>query len=211
MNWKHGVLEAAAGMILIALPVHAQTQATPRDRDQRILWFIHQVNLFEIETANLANTKSNSQDVKDFAAHMITDHTAADEQVRAYAQAHDIDLDAVGRHLAAANNDRLENERMSKAVGTATGEWAFTWEQANVVKDDAAKTLDRLRSLSGPAFDREYVSAMVKGHQDAVNRLSDARDRRIDPGVRKLIDSLLPTVKHHLQMAQALQGVVSKA
>ena len=96
-------------------------------------------------------------------------------------------------------------------MGTATGEWAYTWENANVARRENAKTLARLRSLDGAAFDREFASDMVQGHQRVVDRLVGIRDRRIDPGLRNLIDGLLPTVKHHLEMAQALQGVVAKA
>src|SRR5437867_5793405 len=210
MNWKQRVLEAAAGIVLIALPVHAQ-QVGPTDRDERIVSFIHQANLHEIAAANLAKAKSSSQDVKDFADQMITDHQSADEQLRSYAQAHEIDLDGLRRHLTDVDNQRLEDERESKALGTATGEWAFTWENANVARRENAKTLARLRSLDGAAFDREFASDMVQGHQRVVDRLVDARDRGIDPDLRKLIDSLLPTVKHHLEMAQALQGVVAKA
>src|SRR2546430_5688021 len=98
MNWKQRVLEAAAGIVLIALPVHAQ-QVGPTDRDERVVSFIHQANLHEIAAANLAKTKSSSQDVKDFADQMITDHQSADDQLRSYAQAHKIDLDGLRRHL----------------------------------------------------------------------------------------------------------------
>jgi len=210
MNWKQRVLEAAAGIVLIALPVHAQ-QVGPTDRDERIVSFIHRANVHEIAAANLAKAKSSSQDVKDFADQMITDHQSADEQLHSYAQAHKIDLDGLRRHLTDVDNQRLEYERESKALGSATGEWAFTWENANVARRENAKTLAGLRSLDGAAFDREFASDMVQGHQRVIDGLVDARDRGIDPDLRNLIDSLLPTVKHHLEMAQALQGVVAKA
>jgi putative membrane protein len=209
MNWKQRVLEAAAGVVLIALPAHAQV--SPTIREERIVSFIHQANLQEIEAAKLAKAKSSSQDVKDFADQMISDHESADEQVRSYAQQHKIDLDGLSRHLKNVDDQRLEQERRSRAVGTATGEWAFTWENENVAKGEDDKSLARLRRLDGAAFDREFASAMVTGHQKVVDGLTDARNRRIDPDLRKLIDSLLPTVKHHLEMAQALQGVVSKS
>ena len=211
MNWKQRasrVLEAAAA-VLIALPAHAQ--ANPTTRDERVVSFVHQANLHEIEASKLAQAKSSSQDVKDFAGQMIADHQGADEQVRSYAQAHGIDLDALRSHLMDANDQRLEDERRSKAVGSATGEWAFTWENANVAKGEADKTLARLRKLEGAAFDREYARAMVQGHQKVVDRLVGVRDRGLDPALRSLIDQLLPTVRQHLEMAKALEDAVSKA
>ena len=209
MNWKQRALEAVAGVVLIALP--AYPQARQSNRDERIVSFIHQANLQEIEAGKLATAKSSSQSVKDFANQIVTDHQAADERVRSYAGAHDIDLDTLQRRLAKRNEDRLELERRAKAVGTATGEWAWTWENAIRSKNTDDQTLETLRTLEGPAFDREFVRAMVDGHQKVIDRLTDVRDRSIDPDLRKLIDDLLPSLKRHLETAQALQDVVSKA
>jgi putative membrane protein len=209
MNWKQRALEAAAGIVLIALPVLAQVN--PTYRDERIVSFIHQANLQDIEAGQLANTRSRSQPVKDYGQQMIADHRSADEQVRSYAEQHNIDLDSLRRHLIAVDDERVEYERRTKAVGSATGEWAYSSENAKVVKDEDDKTLARLRSLDGAAFDREFASDIVKGHQKVVDRLTNVRDRPIDPDLRKLIDTLLPTVNHHLEMARALQAVVSKA
>ena len=215
MNLKQKVIEAA-GLILVALPAYAQVvnhsqQVSPTRRDERIVSFIHQANLFEIEASKLAQEKSSSQGVKDFATQMITDHQSADELVRAYAQSKGIDLDALRSQLMALDDQRLEDERRSKTLGSATGEWAFTWENANVAKDEDSKTLVRLRKLQGAAFDREYASTMVKGHQHVVDRLADVRDHGLDPALRDLIDQLLPTVRDHLEMAKALKGAVAKA
>ncbi len=209
MNWKQRALEAAAGVILIALPAYPQARQT--NRDQRIVLFIHQANLQEIEAGKLAQAKSNSQSVKDFAAQMVTDHQKADDQVRAYAQKHDIDLDTLVQRLAQGREDRVELDRRAKSVGSATGEWAFTSEQVVRSKRDDDRTLERLGTLDGAAFDREFVSAMVDGHQKVIDRLTAVRDRSIDPDLRSLIVDLLPTIKHHLEMAQALQETVSKA
>ncbi len=52
---------------------------------------------------------------------------------------------------------------------------------------------------------------MIDGHQKAVDRLKDAEARQISPDLTALIDSLLPTVQHHLEMAQTLQGTLPKA
>jgi len=208
MNWKQRALEVAAGVILIALPAYPQAR---QYRNERIVSLIHQANLQEMEAGKLAQAKSNSQSVKDFAAQMVTDHQKADDQVRAYAQKHDIDLDTLVQRLAQGREDRVELDRRAKSVGSATGEWAFTSEQVVRSKRDDDRTLERLRTLDGAAFDREFVSAMVDGHQKVIDRLTAVRDRSIDPDLRSLIVDLLPTIKHHLEMLQALQETVSKA
>jgi putative membrane protein len=208
MNWKLRALEAAVGVVLIALPAFAQAR---QNRNEKVVSFIHQANLQEIEAAKLAQAKSSSQSVKDFAAQMVTDHQKADDQVRSYAQKHNIDLDTLLQRLRQGRQDQVELDRRAKSVGSATGEWAFTSEQLVRAKSDDDQTLDTLRTLDGAAFDREFVSAMVDGHQKVIDRLTGVRDRSIDPDLRSLIVDLLPSIKHHLEMAQALQETVSKA
>ena len=46
----------------------------------------------EIETSKLALEKSQSADIKAFANKMITDHTKANEELKALAQKHDIEV-----------------------------------------------------------------------------------------------------------------------
>jgi putative membrane protein len=209
MNLKNRALEAAAGLILIALPAYPQARQTVRD--ERIVAFIHQANLQEIDASNLAKEKNRSQSITDFADQMVKDHQSADEQVRSYARSHNIDLDTLGSQLRKDRDELIEHERQVKGVGSATGEWAWTWENAIRSKKEDDKGLDTLRKLDGAAFDREFVRVMIAGHQKVIDRLAGVRDKSIDPDLRDLIDALLPTVKHHLEMAQALQVVVSKA
>jgi putative membrane protein len=207
MNWKPKAFVAAAGFALLALPAYSQT-----DRDPMILLHIHQTNQNEIEMARLAKTNSSSQEVKDFAHQMIKDHKSADAQVQTYAKNHKIDLDAVHRRLVETRDDRLELERRARTVGSATGEWAFTWEntlRSNKSKHKAA--LGNLRKLNGAEFDREFTRAMVEDHQAAIDQLLSARSDASDSEVRNLIDELLPTFRQHLSMAQKLSDAVSKA
>jgi putative membrane protein len=212
MNWKPIAFGAAAGLVLFALPTHSQTPADPQtDRDSMILLFIHHTDQNEIEMAKLAKDNSSSQKVKSFADQLIKDHKTVDSQVQTYAKDHRIDLDALGRRVSQANQDQLELERRARTVGSATGEWAWTWEHA-VRSESAHKTaLDKLRKLKGAEFDREFTRAMVEDHQAAIDRLSSARSAASDPGMKNLIDKLLPTFKHHLDMAQKLRELISKA
>ena len=63
-----------------------------------------------------------------------------------------------------------------------------------------------LAALSGVAFDRGYVSAMIDGHEEALAFLDKAASDSNDPDVKLLVDQLLPTVMHHKQMAQKIAG-----
>lgn len=63
--------------------------------------------------------------------------------------------------------------------------------------------MKRLQSLSGDDFDKAYASAMVGGHEKAIE-LFDAATHSSDPDVKAFAGKALPTLRHHLEMAQAL-------
>ncbi|WP_046972598.1 DUF4142 domain-containing protein [Dyella japonica] len=77
-------------------------------------------------------------------------------------------------------------------------------KHANVVlQPQPSNVMDKLQSLNGGDFDKAYASAMVGGHQKAI-ALFDSASHSSDPDVAAFASSTLPTLKHHLQMAQKL-------
>jgi len=80
-------------------------------------------------------------------------------------------------------------------------------------------TADRLSKLSGAEFDREYISAMVSGHQEALEFLekhsrtttSNTTSNTTSAGtagkmsLAKISEEMIPTVREHLQQAQKIQ------
>jgi putative membrane protein len=69
-------------------------------------------------------------------------------------------------------------------------------------------TKDQLDKLKGPAFDRAFISEMVKDHQMAVTEYTKAA-KSTDPDVKNLAEKTLPTLKDHLQRAKDLQKDVA--
>ncbi|MBV8600200.1 MAG: DUF4142 domain-containing protein [Candidatus Eremiobacteraeota bacterium] len=70
-----------------------------------------------------------------------------------------------------------------------------------------AASLSHLRSLSGTAFDRAYAQEQVPDHQQAIALFQkETGDSGGDLDIRATAGNLLPTLQHHLQMAQALAG-----
>jgi putative membrane protein len=213
MNLKSHALKAVVGVfVILASPAFAQSaEARDEHREDRIVWHVHQANQQEIKESSLAQQKSQSAAVRDFAKRMLAEHQAAEEQVRAYASSHQIDLDAVGRELQKRNADRLEYKRRSRTVGSATGEWAYTWENTLESWDENQKVLARLSKLDGGTFDREFVQRMIDEHQQVIDRLTIARDRGVSSSLGELINGLLPTLKQHLDMARTVQEQIAKA
>jgi len=69
----------------------------------------------------------------------------------------------------------------------------------------SSELMDKLQSLSGSDFDKAYVSAMVGAHQKAIE-LFDTATHSSDPQISAFASKTLPTLRHHLQMAQALSS-----
>jgi putative membrane protein len=230
MNWKQNVL-AVAAFVLVALPGYSQpatSGAQPAmgssttgtlNRTTMLLMFIHQANLDELEVANLAKQNSSSAEVKDFAAQIIKDHQSAEEKMAAFASSHNIDLAAVSKQMRAMRDQaaqRAAEERESRGVGSGTGEWSWMADQDTAGSDPLKvianhnSEMDKLGTLKGAAFDREFAKTMVNDHQAIIGRLTTARTRVNDPDAVALVDKALPMAKQHLTMAQKLQTTVSK-
>ncbi|SCG62718.1 DUF4142 domain-containing protein [Micromonospora inositola] len=80
-----GVL-AAVVVVGLAPAAAAQAAAQPSTQDTQYLQALHQVNLEEIVTGNLAQQKGQNQQVKDLGKQFVTDHTQLDQTVQSTAQ-----------------------------------------------------------------------------------------------------------------------------
>ena len=65
---------------------------------------------------------------------------------------------------------------------------------------------DRLSRLKGSAFDRQYISAMVKNHQKTVDRFTEQAEQGQDPELKAFADRNLPILQQHLDHARVLHG-----
>jgi uncharacterized protein (DUF305 family) len=63
-----------------------------------------------------------------------------------------------------------------------------------------------LEILSGSEFDQAYVNKMVLGHEKAISKFETAAANLQDPDLKKYAEKTLPTLRHHLEMAQDLQN-----
>jgi putative membrane protein len=66
--------------------------------------------------------------------------------------------------------------------------------------------LDKLKGLHGQDFTRQYDSDQVSGHQDAVSLFQRYGKGGDVQALKIWASKTLPTLEHHLQMAQALKA-----
>jgi putative membrane protein len=66
--------------------------------------------------------------------------------------------------------------------------------------------IDKLKSLKGADFSSRYQSDQVSGHKDAVSLFERYAKGGDQPKLKEWADKMLPTLRHHLEMAQGLEA-----
>jgi putative membrane protein len=64
--------------------------------------------------------------------------------------------------------------------------------------------MQKLTSLSGEKFDKEYVKMMLKDHKKDVAEFQKEAGRGMDAEIKAFAASTLPTLQEHLQMIQRI-------
>lgn len=64
--------------------------------------------------------------------------------------------------------------------------------------------LDKLKGLSGTDFTKQYLSDQVSAHKDAVSLFERYGKGGDNPALKAWASQTLPTLSHHLDMAEAL-------
>ena len=73
-----------------------------------------------------------------------------------------------------------------------------------VLDNSHQSMLDKLKSLSGADFKKEYLDDQVKGHKDAVDLFKRYSKGGTNPDLKQFAETVLPTIEQHLDMAQNL-------
>lgn len=111
---------------------------------------------------------------------------AATEQVRDFA-----------RHIH-EEHGRMGEEIRNAADGMDVG-------PAEPIDEDLAATLERLRTVEGPAFDQAYIHAGAQNHMRHYNLVVRMAAQAQDEDLRRLAEAMKDDLAEHLDTAQALR------
>ena len=119
----------------------------------------------------------------------------------------EVSLGRMAANKAGSTQVRAFAERMVKDHGAANDELMELAKKKGVSLstqlDPTHRALvDRLGSLSGPEFDREYMQAMVSDHQTDVGKFEREVKGGRDADVKSFAERTLPTLRQHLELAQ---------
>lgn len=148
------------------------------DAELQVMAKLHHVNQMEMDIGKVAAERARSADVKAFAARLVKDHTQADAKLTELAKKRDVTIPEP------TAKDDAEKKQM----------------------DDEKTTMDRLKQLEGEEFDREFATAMVAGHTNALKLVTEAKNQVKDPQLLALVKSMEPALKKHLAAATKLAG-----
>ncbi len=134
--------------------------------DQSFVSEAMQGNMAEVQLAQLAQQKSQSQDVKQFAQKLANDHTQMNQKW----------FDPLAKQLNVS-------------------------EPKSPSKKDK-KLMAKLDTLNGDEFDKEYIAAMVKDHQEDLKKFKQEADAAQDPTLKQIAQQGSTVISNHLQLAE---------
>lgn len=177
----------------------------------------------EVEHGRIAAQKASNPQVKAFGSQLVKDHTAANQQLMSIAKK---------KNITIAGSDRALANQASPAGGSATSTTSDT--KAGGTRTTTSKTTgttgasggvqttgearDRQgaphsnhqgepwMSANGAAFDRGFIEAQVKAHQEAISLFEAQANSGSDAELKAFAQKQLPALRAHLRQAQDLQA-----
>ena len=98
----------------------------------------------------------------------------------------------------------LENLFVMVAKGSGTG-------IPDGIGTQGQQTATRLQQLQGAAFDAAVLAAEVTSHTDDIMRFQDEEATSQNADIRRLASVVIPILRQHLALGQALMGSVESA
>lgn len=164
-------------------------QGQPASADQQIAACLHGQCKNEIEISKFAESKAQSQEVRDFAKQMVTDHTPGCEE-----------LQRMAGDLASRTANRPSGESAGQSAGGL--DWVSIHRQ--VGEQCLASVKQALSKKSGAEFDQCFLGQQIGSHMMMVDELKVVRNYVSSDFAQKL-DKELETAERHLQLAMRLE------
>jgi putative membrane protein len=119
----------------------------------------------------------------------------------------EVELGKLAQEKASSDQVKQFGQKMADDHGKANDELKTLAQSKNITlpadlnaKDKALR--DRLSKLTGAAFDRAYMQAMVKDHRGDVSEFRTESKSGRDADVKAWAAKTLPTLEGHLKLAQ---------
>ena len=184
--------------------------------DQRFVENAVHSGRLEVDHANFAATKARSDVVKQYALRVVSERSAANQELQAIVQRKGLvpnewEPQPDRRGSIGARHDATS---ATKRGGPPTGSPSPTGTTGALgTIDTTGKAMDRARagveepwmSAAEDAFDNGFVAAHIKTLQDAIALFQEEANSGWDPELKAFATKHLPTLREQLTKAQDLR------
>lgn len=146
-----------------------QQQMTPMAVQRAVLINkLHHINQHEIQLGQLAQSQSQSQQVKNFAQQMVQDHQSADQQLQTLAKSENVGL----QDFTPADYEKVGMDNLKKLNGSQ-----FDNAFLNMIRTGHKVTMQDLQAVRSDVKDpkiRSYISSIlpqIQHHEALASRL----------------------------------------
>ncbi len=146
----------------------------------------------EVEHGKLVAAKATDPQVKAFANRLVKDHTAANNELKGIAKRKNIELPP-------------PPPSMTEHRGSVGAKNDATTETKTGQPRDHVAGAEPWMSQTGREFDKAFIDAAVKDHQEDIKLFEMESDRGTDAQLKAFAKKSLPTLRAHLKQAQDLQ------
>lgn len=167
------------------------TGAVSGDKD--LLQQVVDANRMDIDMSRLAKSSAKMASVKAFAQKAINDHDVFGDKLKPFAEAQGIDTSSIK-----GSPDVQGSTAPAKSQG-ATGDMSSS---------DMSTRMQNLATLHGAAFDKEYVSMMIDGHEHMLKVIDELSGVTADSKLKSTLTAIRAVVKTHLSTAEELQHAI---
>lgn len=178
---------------------------------ENVLNKMYQSNLKEIALGQLAVEKASNARVRAFGERLVQDHQKANEKITEVAKSQNIELkepmmdDKQAKAGQQQDAQAQPQTRSEQQAGQEQAKAAQEQAKADMKADAHSQEIQKLKSLSGQAFDEQFVALLEQKHEHALENLEQAQKEIEAEEVKQLIADLRPTLQEHKQTADRLQ------
>lgn len=211
----------AAGLAAAVTAAGAQTPKTqpqPSSADTEFVQKAAAAGKKEVAQGTMAASKASNKQVKQYAQTLVKDHTAANQQLTAIARRKNITIPDQPGNDGRAGGTADTRTSATKAGGkpSATGSTTGTTGASGGVmttgernRQSTPEQTEPWMSQKGIAFDRGFIEAQVKAHQEAIELFDQEAKNGSDAELKAFAQKQLPGLRNHLKQAQDLQAKLS--
>src|SRR5688500_14470130 len=207
-----------AGSAAFAQTAQAQKAISPTNSDTEFVQKAAAAGRMEVEHGKMAASKASNAQVKAYASTLVKDHTAANQELMTIAKRKNITIAeqpaaAHGTKMAGGSSATTTSATKPGATRTATSGTTGTTGASGGVETTGEARDRQARghgepwmSATGAAFDRGFIDAQVKAHQEAITLFEKQANGSGDADLKAIAQKQLPGLRNHLKQAQDLQG-----